>query len=417
VRFLDNVLEVNKYPIPEIYDVTNSCRKIGLGVMGWADLLIKLGVPYDSEEALHLASQVSMFYSSKAVEASEELATERGAFPLFEQSKWKEKGHVPRRNATATVIAPTGTISILAGCSSGIEPVFALCQTRNQAGMTMTDLSKSFVEVAKREGLYSQQLADHISEHGSVQNYPGLPERWKGVFKIANEVDTDTHVKMQAAWQEHVEDGVSKTINLPKTATVEDVEAAYSLAWELGCKGITVYRDGCRPNQVLSVGTTKQAQQGVYKRRRVPANGRRSGETITKATPHGSVHVTINRHPDDNKPFELFIEMGKSGTTLTSLTEAMGRSLSLMLGTSVDPDKTLHDLASQLAYIGSGESSGFGENKIVSIPDGIAHAIRDFLSEPSQKIEVRDICPECKQGTLHKGGKCDLCESCGYSKC
>lgn len=419
IHFLDNVLDMNQYPVAEIYEVTKASRKIGLGVMGWADLLIKLGVPYTSTKALNLANEVMRFINGAAQKASEELAIERGPFPLFEDSKWNEVDFKPRRNSTVTVIAPTGTISVIAGCSSGIEPIFALQITRNQAGMTMVDLNPEFIACAKKNGFYSEDLMLQVKETGSVQGNPNVPEEFQQLFMIANEISSERHILMQAAFQKHVEDAVSKTINMHNKAPVDAVEKAYMLAWEKDCKGITVYRDGCRPEQVLSSGSTPKITASP-ENRKIPENGLRRGVTVTRATAYGSAHVTINEHPDDQEPFELFIELGKSGSEVKAFTEALGRTCSLMLKSSVEPRKTLAAFASQLANIGGGSEMGFGENRIVSAPDAISKAIYEYLNQNGEKQSGRthlDICPDCKQATLAKGGGCNVCESCGYSKC
>lgn len=410
VRFLDDVLEQNQYPVPEIAKVTAATRKIGLGVMGWADLLVKVGLPYGSDGALGLAAEVMSFVNTRAVAASEMLAEERGAFLDWERSRWAQEGHKPRRNATVTVIAPTGSISIIAGCSSGIEPLFALCQGRKQADLDMHDFSPLFRQVAEREGFWSDEVRDYVTKYGSVRNCTIVPPKWRSIFSIANEIDPYVHVRMQGVFQEHTEDAVSKTINLPSFAELCDVEDIYMAAWENGCKGITVYRDGSRPNQTLTVGIKEN------ERKRIPENGQRAGATFTTKTAYGSIHVMINEHPDDGAPFELFVIMGKGGSEVSAWSEALGRTISLMLSTSREPRERLVELVEQLSGIGGGDSRGFGENRVISAADGIAKCIVMYLGM-DRESSVLDICPECKQAALAKGGGCDVCTNCGHSKC
>jgi ribonucleoside-diphosphate reductase alpha chain len=427
VHFLDNVITQNTYPIPEIQDVVTKCRKVGLGVMGWADLLVELGVPYASDKAVALAEEVMKFINASAVEASEELAQKRGPFHYWKESKWAKRGDKPRRNSTVTVIAPTGSISIIAGCNFGIEPFTALSMTRNQAGLVQHDFNQAFVDVAKRDGWYSSAIMEQVRKTGSCQNVSGVPPDVQELFKISGEIDCAWHVEMQAAFQKHTEDAVSKTINLPKTATIADVEDAYTLAWQLGCKGITVYRDGSRSKQVISAGT---AVSGIKAERRnlksiSKVNGvrKRPGDTMSVDTPYGAVHVTINRHPVDGEPFECFVELGKSGTETKALTEGLGRVMSLHLSSpsSDSPREVLLQIAEQLDGIGGGSQAGFGEDKVVSASDGVSRAIRYYLSENQESLvqaqKRLDICPKCGQATLDKGAGCDLCRACGYSSC
>lgn len=425
IHFLDNVISVNKYPVKQIYDVTLASRKVGLGVMGWADMLIKLGIRYDSQPALVLAERIQKFINNSAVYASVELAKERGPFPAWEKSRWCREGLAPRRNSTVTVIAPTGTISIIAGCSSGIEPLFALSMVRNQAGLKMVDTNPAFVEVVKQclNGSAENALLQ-VAETGSCQAVEDLPPSIKDLYKTAGDIDPEWHVRMQAAFQRHVEDAVSKTINLPQNATVEDVQRAYRLAWQLGCKGITVYRDGSRPEQVLSVKGPVAAPEGKkWGWRRIPeTNGERAGKTITKDTAFGSLHTTINRHPTDGQPFECFGALGKGGAEVTAFAAALGRASSLLLQipSELSPMERLGMLAKQLKGL-SGTQHGIGEQRVESVPDALAQAILQFLvGENGEQVEVstaRDICPDCRKDTLFKGGKCDVCTHCGFAKC
>lgn len=255
VRFLDDVIDANKYPLPEIERATKATRKIGLGVMGWADALAELDIAYDSEEAIALAHRVAQFLEDESLAASRALAERRGPFPAWAGSRWERAGERPLRNATTTTIAPTGTISIIAGCASGIEPLYALAYRRNVLdGAELTEINPAFQQVAVERGFASPELFATVVEHGGVRGNPAVPDDVQRVFPTAHDVDVATHVRMQAAFQRHVHAAVSKTINLPRTATALDVKAAYQLAYELGCKGITVYRDGSREGQVLVTG-------------------------------------------------------------------------------------------------------------------------------------------------------------------
>jgi ribonucleoside-diphosphate reductase alpha chain len=424
--------------------------------MGWADLLIKLGIPYASEEARTLARHVMGAVDRWAVEASEELAGERGPFHHWPDSSWARDGQKPRRHSTATVIAPTGTISMIAGCSSGIEPEFALSMTRDQAGMIMHEVHPLVEEVARREGFWSDELAETVKATGSLATAPGVPDHWRAVFAIANELDMEAHIGMQSAFQQYTQDAVSKTINLKNDASMADVERAYMLAWTNNCKGITVYRDGCRDHQVLTAGVKTDATATirveteavktvdgtpapsapvphVYPRRRIPADGRRKGETLSRSTSFGTAHVTINEHPDDQQPFELFARLGKSGAEVMAWAEAFGRTVSyaLSMESPVAPSLRLEAIANQLVGIG-GSNYGFGETRVDSAPDAIGKTMLTYLGKnvPEENAQPvynktaatspKDLCPECGQATLVIGGtgqRCGLCTSCGYSNC
>ncbi|MGH7537301.1 MAG: vitamin B12-dependent ribonucleotide reductase, partial [Gemmatimonadales bacterium] len=272
-HFLDNVIDANKYPLAEIDDLAKRIRRIGLGVMGWADLLVRLGVPYDSTEGVALGRTVMEFVDEESKRASERLAEHRGVFPEWEQSIWGPDATCARgpdgarirpmrrlRNCNLTTVAPTGTISIIAGCSSGIEPLFAVAFMRNQAGALMPDVNEDFVAIAKREGWYSDALMARIAESGHI-HVPEVPAPWQRVFVTAHDVTPEWHIRMQAGFQDFTDSAISKTCNFPHDATEEDVEQIYRLAFQLGCKGVTVYRDGARELQVLSTGTTARKVQ------------------------------------------------------------------------------------------------------------------------------------------------------------
>jgi ribonucleoside-diphosphate reductase alpha chain len=257
VRFLDDVIEANRYPLKETHAITRGNRKIGLGIMGFADMLIKLGVPYDSEEALALGEELMKHVETQAHKESVELGAERGSFPNFEKSIWKDK-YSSMRNSTVTTIAPTGSISIIAGCSSGIEPIFAISFIRNVLGGTrLFETNPLFEMVAKERGFYNAELLERIAATGSVQSIHGVPDDVKRLFVTALDIEPEWHVRMQAVFQKYTDNAVSKTVNLPTDAKVEDVRKIYELAWKLKCKGVTVFRYGSKPEQVLYIGEVK----------------------------------------------------------------------------------------------------------------------------------------------------------------
>ena len=280
VHFLDNVIDANKFPLKESERMTKANRKIGLGVMGFADMLIKLGIPYNSEKALSLAERLMKFITEEARKKSVELGEERGSFPNFDKSVWKDKYHA-MRNATVTTIAPTGSISIIAGCSSGIEPLFAISFIRKVlGGKRLFEINPLFELVAKERGFYNAKLLEEVAKTGSVQKIDGIPEDVKKVFVTALDISPEWHVRMQAAFQKYTDNAVSKTVNLPHEATVEDVRKVFELAWKLKCKGVTVFRYGSKPEQVLYIGEVKKA-----KKKFVAAESEYAGGCPTKTCP------------------------------------------------------------------------------------------------------------------------------------
>jgi ribonucleoside-diphosphate reductase alpha chain len=280
VHFLDNVIDANKYPLKEIEKVTKANRKIGLGVMGFADMLIKLGIPYNSEQALELAEKLMKFIDEEAHKKSEEIAEKRGSFPNFEKSIWKDK-YRAMRNATVTTIAPTGSISIIAGCSSGIEPLFAISFIRNVLdGTRLFETNPLFEIVAKERGFYDAHLLEEIAKTGSVQKLDKVPEDVKRIFVTALDIEPEWHVRMQAAFQKYTDNAVSKTVNMPYEATVDDVRKVFERAWKLKCKGVTVFRYGSRPEQVLYIGEVKTAEK-----RFISADSEYAGGCPTKTCP------------------------------------------------------------------------------------------------------------------------------------
>ncbi len=420
-RFLDNVIEVNKYPIQQIADMTRSNRKIGLGVMGWADMLILLGLPYDSDEAVELGEKLMKFITDASRATSRELAKERGAFPNFKGSTFDGKGKGgPVRNATCTTIAPTGTISIIANCSSGIEPLFAVSYVRQVLDNDkLIEVHPLFERIARERGFYSKELMQTIAEHGTVQDIDAIPEDIRRVFVTSHDITPGDHIRMQAAFQKHTDNAVSKTVNFCHDATKTDVETVYRLAYQLGCKGVTIYRDGSRDMQVLSVGKEKKPEESVpfesgkarIKRDRPRAL---SGTTYQMQTGCGPLYVTINE--DQAGLFELFTTMGKAGGCASSQCEAIGRLVSLAWRSGVQARQAVK----QLIGITCHKPAGFGDNRITSCADAVAKAIQAHMAEHGMEELQHAVnggaCPECGGAVEHEGGCC-VCHACGYSEC
>ena len=324
VRFLDNTIDMSQYPLPAIDVMVKGNRKVGLGVMAFADLLFQLQIPYNSEEALALAEEVMGFIQREAHAASEALAAERGTFANFEGSVYHAKGGLPIRNATLTTIAPTGTLSIIADCSSGIEPLFALSFTRNvMDNDKLVEVNPHFEAIARKHGFFSKELMDTVARSGSIAHVAGIPDEVKKVYVTAHDVSPEWHIRMQAAFQKYTDNAVSKTVNLPNDATEADVLKIYSLAYELECKGVTIYRDGSKDNQVLSTsassGTTVNMLTAVRERPETL-----EGFTTKIRTGLGQLYVTVTEF--HGRPFEVFATIGKSGRSTTAKTEAIGRS-------------------------------------------------------------------------------------------
>jgi ribonucleoside-diphosphate reductase alpha chain len=443
VRFLDDVIDVNSYPIPEIEQMTKANRKIGLGVMGWADVLFLLGIPYDSEEALQLAEDVMKFIQEESHKASQHLAEERGVFPNWKGSVWEKKG-MKMRNATTTTIAPTGTISIIAGCSSGIEPVFALAYKRMNIldGEEFFEINEIFENVLRERGIYSEELIEKVANEGSIQGMEEIPEDIRRVFKCALDISPEWHVRMQAAFQKYTDNAVSKTINLPNSASRKDVEKAFLLAYELGCKGITVYRDGSREEQVLRVKKAEEEKKEREAKPRPPAKYIEprprpritTGRTIETRTGCGSLYVTINE--DEYGIAEVFVQLGKSGGCAASQTEAMGRLLSIALRSWIDPEVLIRQLKNIRC-----PSPGFDNGEVItSCADGVAKVLEKHLKGEYKKIrfevegikpltefaegeekeertkQIGGVCPECGN-VLEYGEGCATCKFCGFTRC
>jgi ribonucleoside-diphosphate reductase alpha chain len=416
VRFLDNTIDMSRYPLPAIDDMVKGNRKIGLGVMGWADLLFQMGIPYNSDKALQLAEQVMQFIQHSSHAASQGLAEERGPFKNFDRSVFAARKEPPRRNATTTTIAPTGTLSIIAGCSSGVEPLFALSFVRTvMDNDRLTEVNPHFEKAARDHGFYDEQMMSDVASKGSLRGMQRIPEAIQQVFVTAHDISPEWHVRMQAAFQKYTDNAVSKTVNLPKEASPEDVQRVYDLAFELGCKGVTIYRDGSKENQVLSLAAAKGKEDGfktaVRERPEIL-----EGFTSRLKTGMGNLYVTVTEF--EGKPFEVFATIGKSGRSTTAKTEAIGRLVSLALRSGVKVDRVVN----QLKGIG-GEYPVFQKGGLVlSIPDAIARLLeKRYMTKPSNgngggNSLLGERCPECSQTISFEEG-CMTCHFCGYTKC
>ena len=433
VRFLDDVIEVNPYPLPEIDETVKANRRIGLGVMGWADLLFRMGMPYDSQAALDLGDRLMAFINEKAHDQSAKLAEERGPFPNWPRSIYKHGR--PLRNSTVTTIAPTGTISMIAGCSSGVEPAFAVAFTHKVGDRVLPFTNPIFAEVARERGFHSDALMEEIAKRGVVHGLAGVPEDVQRVFVTAHEVPFEWHVRHQGAFRKYTDNGVSKTINLPNAATVDDVSRTYLLAWELGCLGITVFRDGCKEG-VLSIGTKagKADKRGEAAAAPPPAVVKPrprslTGRTYRVETPLGTAYTVVNEH-GDGEPFEVFVSVGKAGSDTMAVAEAMGRliSLALRMPSPLSTKRRLEEVVAQLSGIGGGRPLGFGPQRVLSLPDGIARVLAEHLGQakveetehpaaPAAKLVAGDICPECGQATFVYEEGCKKCYGCGFNEC
>ena len=417
VRFLDNTIDMSKYPLPEIDQMVRGNRKIGLGVMGFADLLYQLKIPYNSEKALELAEEVMGFIKKESHEASKCLAETRGVFENFDKSIFKTRKGCTYRNASTTTIAPTGTLSIIANCSSGVEPLFALSFVRNvMDNDKLLEVNPYFENIARERGFYSTELMDTIALEGGIQHLDEIPEDVRKVFVTAHDISPEWHIRMQAAFQKHTDNAVSKTVNLPSDGTVDDVLKIYNLAYELDCKGVTIYRDGSKENQVLSVsGTDKPGEISNTTVKERPET--LEGFTSRMNTGMGQLYVTVTEL--DGHPFEVFATIGKSGRSTTAKTEAIGRLVSLAFRSGVRVEKVVE----QLKGIG-GEHPVFQKGGLVlSIPDAIGRVLeKRYLKDGSYKKRrygnslLGEICPECGNTVSFEEG-CMMCHFCGFTKC
>jgi len=444
VRFLDDVIDANRYPIQKIEQMTRGNRKIGLGIMGFADLLINLGISYNSNEALETAENVMKFIKDKAMDASEDLARERGVFPKWEGSVYDAEGGRRVRNATLTTIAPTGSISIIANASSGVEPLFALSFVREILdGEKLIEVHPIFEKVAKMEGFYSPELMKTIAQKGSLKTIDVIPQEIKNLFVTSHDIEPEWHVKMQAAFQKYTDNAVSKTVNFPFEATRDKIREVFMLAYREGCKGITIYRYGSRDRQVLNIQEEtkktpirKIVSQLSEHRKTLP----RPRPSITTGTTEkvgigcGNLYVTVNS--DDVNICEVFTQTGKGGGC-PSQSEAVGRLVSIALRADID----VNSILSQLKGIRCVSCIRRANVKVLSCPDAIARIIEKVMEKkepggkksaarpepvpldemPSEEEEnyhnqFHSLCPECNSPT-EVVGRCFSCHTCGYSKC
>ena len=447
VHLLDNVIDMNNYPIPEIEEMSKKTRRIGLGVMGFSDLLIQLGIRYDSEEALQTAEDVMRRIQEQTHQASSDLTLDRGCFPAWEGSIYNRPGPdgavKPMRNSAPTTIAPTGTISIIAGASSGIEPLFALSYVRNVMDNTkLVEGNPYFEAVARQEGFYSAELMEDLARTGSLEHLD-IPQWVKEVFRVSHDISPDWHVKMQGAVQKYVDNSVSKTINFPNNATVKEIAGAYMMAYELGCKGITVYRDGSKSGQVLSTGDTgkKEVETDETNDVLVPRQRPQSIRGVTERvrTGHGNMYVTINFDESD-APFEVFGNLGKAGGCDSAQLEAISRLVSLALRSGIEA-KTVIDqirgitccpawdegtmvrsgpdaVALALERHTSGAEHGHGESTEVQLkfaPQVVTNGNGNGNGHAKEILNARK-CPDCNTPVIFEEG-CMKCVACGWNKC
>ncbi len=442
IHFLDNVIDMSEFPLGQIKELVQGNRKIGLGVMGFADMLIKMEIPYSSEDAFAVGRKIMKTIKEEADIASGMLAQKRGVFPNWGRSIYSKNG-LNFRNATRTTIAPTGTISIISGCSSGIEPLFAVSFVRNVLdNMVLPETNSLFIEAAVSENFYSDDLVREIALNGSVKGIKGVPLKYQNIFVTAHEVLPLDHVKMQSVFQEYTDNAVSKTVNFSNSATIEDVKNVYLLAYNLKCKGITVYRDGSRDTQVLTTGKTKEEKE---KQKNAPRERPVITRGITEKviTGCGKLYVTINEDVDG--PCEIFARMGKAGGCAASQIDAQARLISMALRSNVEPDSIVKQLKGMRCPSPSLLPQPGG--KVLSCSDALAKVLEHFLEEFYKKGPQKDIdkeivkkkfitheqldfdfqsnsqtkniagmCPECGNILEHESG-CVICHCCGYSKC
>jgi ribonucleoside-diphosphate reductase alpha chain len=441
VRFLDNVIDVNQYPLEQISRMARGNRKIGLGVMGFADMLIQLGIPYNSQAGLDAASRVMRFIHDRGREASAEIARERGVFPNFDKSIFAETG-TRLRNATVTTIAPTGTLSIIAGCSSGIEPLFAVAFTRRILdGQELLEVHPLFERIARERGLYSTELMSEIQSHKSLADVDEVPDDTRRLFVTAYDISPEWHIRMQAAFQKATDNAVSKTVNFRHDATKDGIRQVYMLAYELGCKGVTVYRDGSREAQVLTTGvkSPEAAEEPIKLTPKAASITPRPRPTLTKGSTEkvktgcGKLYITINE--DGEGLCEVFTTIGKSGGCTASQSEATSRMISLALRSGIDPKSITDELKGIRCPMPSWERGSV----TLSCADAIAKSVERYVSlnggngdiqsaahtgSATRALTEGDVvsagynpeCPDC--GTmLELSEGCVVCRSCGYSRC
>jgi ribonucleoside-diphosphate reductase alpha chain len=469
-RFLDNIIDVNQYPIPEIGEMCKGNRKIGLGIMGFADALYKQGLAYNSEQGVALGERIMQVINEESHNESEILASERGNFPNWAGSVWDTVQKRPMRNSATTTVAPTGTVSIIANCSGGIEPMFSLAFFRNVLdGQRLVEINPVFEEIAKKSGIYNDELLEKIAEEGTLAKIAEIPEEIRKVFVCSHDIAPEWHIRMQAAFQKHCDSSISKTINLPHDATPEDVEKIYLRAWELKCKGVTVYRDGCRENQPMALSKSDSVPPVEPKKERDPSEYkiRKPMKTppmlpairMRQTTPFGHMHIAVTVEPVNGREMEIFAQLGKAGDVVSSDLEAISRMVSLYLRIG----GSLEDVIDQLEGIGSHMVIPSKDGKVISLADALGkslhrynlakltYGLNDILTgkinfeelpalkdlEPQETIDeaepapakplieaaagnitnlYKQKCPECN-GILSFSEGCVKCPECGYSKC
>jgi ribonucleoside-diphosphate reductase alpha chain len=495
-RFLDNVVEANAYvpAVPQLKRAAHDARRIGLGLMGLGDLMYHTGIRYGSEEGQEFAAQVMEFIRFHSMLTSIRLAEKRGSFPVIngsiydpEDLQWKpptpispykrtwnrpnidwrivSQGIIDHgiRNAAQTTVAPTGTIATVAGCEGyGCEPIFALAYVRhvndNGEDLELVYTSPLFEKALDESGFNDetrQMIINRVLESGSCQNISDLSDHIRNVFVVSQDISAEEHVRMQAALQAFVDNSLSKTVNFPANALESDVATVYKVAWELGCKGITVYVTGSRQTVVLEThATAKQKeiyelitdfsneQLTIWHETKKPRPRRLKGYTYSINTPLGKTFVTVNEN-GGNHPFEIFISTAKAGSDTAAVSEAIGRLLSyiLRLASPVSPRERLTEIVRQLAGIGGGRPLGFGPNRVRSLPDGVSQALREYLDDTAEGtfthdwdnghhpekdnilnqekplFKVGDLCPECGQAAVVNEEGCRKCYACGFSEC
>ncbi len=502
-RFLDDVVTANAYvpAVPQLKDAAHRVRRIGLGIMGIADMMYQLDVRYGSDEGQEFAAQVMEFVRYHTMRTSIKLAEERGPFPAIKGSlydpedlKWQPPVYFKPyernwgrpalswdaivegiktygiRNGAQNTVAPTGTISTVAGCEGyGCEPVFALAYVRhvndNGHDLELQYTSPLFERAMRDAGLDDaaiKRVVDQVSAEGTCQHAADLPEAIRNVFVVSSDVTPEEHVRMQAAFQVFVDNSISKTINMPATATVEDVKSAYRLAWDLGCKGLTVYVTGSRQKVVLETKATKDAKEDetelvpeseaqeekaalvLFNEEKQPRPRRLTGQTYRVSTPLGATYVTVNENGHGaGQPFEVFLHASKAGSDTAAVSEALGRLISyiLRLSSPVSPRKRLREVVRQLLGIGGGRPTGFGQARVRSLPDGVAQMLQVYLEQTQESNDnqlsdasvnvqqevlpmpkkanqmIGDLCPECGQASFINVEGCRKCYGCGYSEC
>jgi len=417
VRFLDDVIDVNKFPLPQIEKMTKATRKIGLGIMGFADMLIKLRIPYNSDKALEVAEDIMRFISEEATKESVRLGEERGLFPAFKGSIYDTDNGLKPRNASRTTIAPTGTMSIIAGCSSGIEPLFALSYIRHILdGEQLIEVNPYFEKAAKKESFYSPELMEQLAEGKKLKDVENIPDWIKNVFVTSHDITPEWHVRMQAAFQKFTDSAVSKTVNLPHEATLEDVAEIYMLAYRLGLKGITIYRDRSRDSQVLNIAHIEELREAKLTPRRRPKVTRGITERVT--TGCGYIYVTVNF--DDKGICEVFTSLGKAGGCASAQLEATSRLISLALRAGID----IASVTKHLRGIRCPSVAWEEGRAVISCADAIASVLEKYIKD-KDKGTPKDLgvaknwagqCPECGNILIYQEG-CHICPSCGYTKC